>query len=161
MSDTAKVVVGLAVFVALVAFPIWYTAVAGGEGERPELKLPETRVVLNAAPIVPYTLVRSGQPYPDLQRIVDDIRTVTPLVTVIDGPRLLEALGETRCLNNLLLGALAGLRVLPVDEEALERVVVARYGTQHRETNLRAIRLGVRSMSPDPAPDRQECEVPQ
>ena len=40
MSDKAKVTVGLAVFVALVGFPLWYSLAATDDAGRPELELP-------------------------------------------------------------------------------------------------------------------------
>jgi len=41
MSDKAKVAVGLAVFLALAGFPLWYALGATGDTARPELELPE------------------------------------------------------------------------------------------------------------------------
>jgi hypothetical protein len=41
MSDKAKIVAGLVVFVAIVAFPVWYPLGATGDTARPELELPE------------------------------------------------------------------------------------------------------------------------
>ena len=41
MYDGAKIVSGLAVFVLVCAFPLWYSAAKGGAGDLPELTLPE------------------------------------------------------------------------------------------------------------------------
>jgi hypothetical protein len=41
MSDRAKIVAGLVVFLAIVAFPVWYPLGASGDTARPELELPE------------------------------------------------------------------------------------------------------------------------
>jgi hypothetical protein len=41
MSEKARIVAGLAVFLAVVAFPIWYPLGASGDSSRPELELPE------------------------------------------------------------------------------------------------------------------------
>jgi hypothetical protein len=41
MNDRTKVIAGLVVFVALAAFPIWYTLAAAEETARPSLDLPE------------------------------------------------------------------------------------------------------------------------
>ena len=40
MSDKAKILAGLAGFLALVAFPLWYPLGASGDRARPELELP-------------------------------------------------------------------------------------------------------------------------
>ncbi|NIM51935.1 MAG: cytochrome C [Gemmatimonadales bacterium] len=41
MSDRAKALFGLALFLVLVAFPMWQTLGAAGDTVRPELELPE------------------------------------------------------------------------------------------------------------------------
>ncbi len=41
MSDKAKVVAGLAVFLGLAGFPIWHALGARGDASRPELELPK------------------------------------------------------------------------------------------------------------------------
>ena len=40
MYDSGKIITGLVIFVALVTFPIWYTAASGKGGYKPEPKLP-------------------------------------------------------------------------------------------------------------------------
>ena len=49
--DTGRNILGLVVFLALISFPIWYTASQGQSGERPELVYPEgeTQCVESAA----------------------------------------------------------------------------------------------------------------
>ncbi len=101
-----------------------------------------TRVVVNSGTVPPYALARSGLPYPDLSEIGAQIRAVTPHVAVIDGAAIVHVLGDARCLNNVMLGALLGQRVLRLDAVALGRAVVQRYGGRHRDMNLRAIVLG-------------------
>ncbi|MGD2215226.1 MAG: sulfate reduction electron transfer complex DsrMKJOP subunit DsrJ [Gemmatimonadales bacterium] len=41
MSDRAKVLSGVAIFLVLLAFPTWQTLGAAGDAARPELELPE------------------------------------------------------------------------------------------------------------------------
>jgi hypothetical protein len=41
MSDKGRIIVGLAIFLVLVAFPMWHTLGAAGDRARPELELPE------------------------------------------------------------------------------------------------------------------------
>ena len=41
MSDRAKAITGLAIFLVLLAFPMWQTLGAAGDTDRPELELPE------------------------------------------------------------------------------------------------------------------------
>ena len=39
MSDKPKILLGIAIFLALILFPIWYSAASGGTGEMPELNV--------------------------------------------------------------------------------------------------------------------------
>ncbi len=41
MHDAGKVIIGLAIFVLLITFPIWFTLASGKAGHRPELELPK------------------------------------------------------------------------------------------------------------------------
>lgn len=47
MADTGKILLGLAIFLGLVSFPIWFTGLSGELGARPTLELPkgETKCV--------------------------------------------------------------------------------------------------------------------
>ena len=37
MHDKGKVLIGIAIFLALVLFPLWYSAAQGGDAKRPDL----------------------------------------------------------------------------------------------------------------------------
>ena len=101
-----------------------------------------TKVVTNLGRVVPYTLGLKGQGYPDLQQILAGIRAVTPEVVEVDGPAIVEAAGGSRCLNIAMVGALAGLDVLPFDDKALWSSVEARCPARYLATNQRAFELG-------------------
>ena len=118
-----------------------------------------TRVLMSCGTIAPYTLARVGQPYPPIEEIVGQLRTVTPHVVVVDAPAILHELGEPRCLNNVMLGALVGIGVLPLDEGGLGRTVAERYGERHAAVNLRAIALGVAATAQEASRGARECEV--
>jgi indolepyruvate ferredoxin oxidoreductase beta subunit len=104
---------------------------------------PASRVLVNRGRVVPFPLSMAGEPYPDVDGIVARVREVTPHVVEIDGPGLLEELGEPRSLNLLMLGALAGLEgLLPLDEPTLRAALERRGGVARREANLRAYEMG-------------------
>jgi len=119
----------------------------------------ETHVVVNVGAIAPFSLARTGQPYPDVRGIVDQIRAVTPHVMVIDGPEIVATLREVRCLNIVMLGALIGLGVLPLDDDALGLAVVRRYGQKHRTTNLSALSLGATAVLEETVVELPDSEV--
>ena len=108
---------------------------------RPKMSA-DTRVVVNQGRVVPYTLAQKGLEYPEVSRILAEVRTVAPEVVTVDGPALVAAAGAVRALNVVMLGALAGLEILPVDGDTLWTAVEKRCPAQHLESNRRAFVLG-------------------
>ena len=101
-----------------------------------------TSVVINLGRVVPYTLGLQGKSYPEMERLLNDIRAVAPRLTEVDGPAILRAVGVPRTLNIAMLGALAGLRILPYDGATLWKAVEEFWPTRFREPNRRAFSLG-------------------
>jgi len=101
-----------------------------------------TTVVVNLGRVVPHTLGLKGESYPEMDRLLDDIRAVAPLLTEVDGPAILKAVGVPRTLNIAMLGALAGLRVLPYDDAMLLKAVEEYWPARFSEPNRRAFNLG-------------------
>ena len=99
-------------------------------------------VVVNRGTMVPYGLSKAGRAYPDFAEIVAELEGMTPRVTVVDGPGLLAGVGANRTLNVLMLGALAGLGVLPFGVEALWAAVGVRSPKGFLEANRLALDLG-------------------
>jgi len=101
-----------------------------------------TTVVVNLGRVVPYTLAQQGREYPDLDRILAEIRAVAPELITVDGSALAQAAGVARSLNIVMLGALAGLEILPLAGDALWEAVARRLPAGHLETNRRAFAGG-------------------
>jgi len=107
-----------------------------------------TTVVLSTGRVVPYPLAQAGKSYPDLDGIVETLRSHCDRVELVDGPALAEAAGDRRALNVVMLGALAGLRVLPLDEDALAAVIERESAPGRRDCNGRAFELGREATAP-------------
>ena len=76
------------------------------------------------------------------EEILKTIRTSTASVVVIDGPSITELVGVKRTLNMALLGALLGLELLPMTEQALLAGVEATCAPRFLESNQQALKLG-------------------
>ncbi len=68
-----------------------------------------THVIMSTSVVLPPPVLAGAATYPDIERIADEVRSVAGTLTVIDGPALTAQAGESRTLNVLMLGALAGL----------------------------------------------------
>ncbi|MCP4661695.1 MAG: indolepyruvate oxidoreductase subunit beta [bacterium] len=101
-----------------------------------------TRVVVNLGRVIPFTLAQQGREYPDLAWILAEIRAVAPELITVDGPALVQAAGAARSLNIVMLGALAGLEILPLAGDTLWQAIAGRLPAGHLETNRRAFAGG-------------------
>jgi indolepyruvate ferredoxin oxidoreductase beta subunit len=108
---------------------------------RPEMSR-ATKVVVNLGTLALGTLSLQGQEYPDVSRILADIRSVAPDVVEVDGSAIVGTVGVTRVLNIAMLGVLAGLGVLPVDDETLWRTIEKNCPARYLEPNRRAFSAG-------------------
>ncbi len=107
---------------------------------------PGTHVVMSTSVIMPPPVIGGRAAYPDVPHIAEEIGAVAGGVTVVDGPALTAEVSEPRTLNVVMLGALAGLGLLPFDGAHLEGVVRQRLGGRFREQNERAFALGRQSV---------------
>jgi indolepyruvate ferredoxin oxidoreductase beta subunit len=103
---------------------------------------PRTRILLNTGRVVPNELTRAGRPYPPLDSILSDLRAVAGGLHLVDGHAVVERVGVARTLNVVLLGALAGLDVLPFGQAALWQAVAGRCRPEFLQANRDAFDLG-------------------
>ncbi len=103
---------------------------------------PSTRVVVNRHPIVPYSLTLAGDEYPEISRIAAVVRTTVGDARFIDATELAERAGDARTVGAVMLGALAGLDILPFDARVLRAAVGRLCPKKAREANFRAFDSG-------------------
>ncbi|MDP8254146.1 MAG: indolepyruvate oxidoreductase subunit beta [Candidatus Alcyoniella australis] len=105
---------------------------------------PQTTLLVNTRPIVPFGLTLADREYPDaLSRLRQLEGSVARLVT-FDVLRLAEEAGSSMAVNSVLSGALAELGVLPLPGDALRDYVVSSVVERLREVNARAFEAGRR-----------------
>ena len=102
----------------------------------------DTRVILSLGTIVPFELVRTGGTYPPVDSIVEQLRAVAGQVVPLDGVKIVGKTGADRTLNVVMLGAAAGLGMLPMSEEHVLGAVLERTAPKFREANRAAFLLG-------------------
>ena len=102
----------------------------------------DTTVLINLGRVVPYTLGLQSNSYPEMESLLNDIRAVAPRLTEVDGPAIVSEIGIPRTLNIAMLGALAGLDVLPFDDATLWCTIENHWPARFSEPNRRAFSLG-------------------
>ena len=106
---------------------------------------PETVVIVNRGTIVPFQLTFRGEGYPSVDGIFETLRARGAVVYGVDGPGLVAQIGVGRTLNVVMLGALAGLGILPFGPDALLEQLTAHLPARFVSANRRAFELGMGS----------------
>jgi indolepyruvate ferredoxin oxidoreductase beta subunit len=113
---------------------------------------PKSRVLVSSSRIVPLELVRDGKEYPSNDTIAATLRETGAEVHFVDGAALVRFIGEPRTLNVLLLGAAAGLGLLPIPEQTLLDAALARCAPAFVDSNRRAFAAGRDAVRAEPTP---------
>ncbi|NLH51056.1 MAG: indolepyruvate ferredoxin oxidoreductase subunit beta [Myxococcales bacterium] len=102
----------------------------------------KTVAVINTRPIVPFTVTIGQGKYPPLEKILDQVRAAVGRVIALDATALAEQAGNAMAVNAVLMGAMTHARSLPVEKEAVRRVVIEAVPEKFRATNAKAFELG-------------------
>lgn len=103
---------------------------------------PESTVITNVIPIVPFTVAVGKGTYPDIKQSLEGIRRKVKRLIALNADALAEAAGSAQSVNIVMLGALAQSGAVPIPSEhyreALKKVLSPRLW----EANLKAFDLG-------------------
>ena len=102
--------------------------------------------VVNTAPILPLSAVLGASRY-DPDRIAAEIRAILPGAIFLDASGLAAEAGNRRAMNAVMLGALAGLGVLPFGVDAVRAALLSSVRPAYRALNEKAFDLGLESVA--------------
>ncbi len=105
----------------------------------------KTNVIISISRVVPFVLAFQGKSYPDMEYIMAEIASATSQIYQVNVPELILKVGSERSLNFLMLGALAGLRLLPFDNKILWEAAEHRISPRFLEINRKAFNLAMES----------------
>lgn len=103
---------------------------------------PETLVITNTRPVVPFTLSVQGKPYPALESLLAPVREVCRKLVSLDATRTAVELGSARVLNTVMLGALSAHSSLPIEKALIEKIVAENSPDKLVKINVAAFRAG-------------------
>lgn len=106
-----------------------------------------THVVVNSGRILPPPVLSDAAKYPPMEEIIARLGDVTSRLSIVDAPALVAQVGVPRTLNLVMLGALAGLALLPFDGARIWDAARHRLRERFLEENLQAFELGRQSVS--------------
>ncbi len=102
-----------------------------------------TVVITNIRPLPPFTVAIGQGVYPDIDKSLDLIRDNVRSLIALDGDELAEKAGNPLSLNMVMLGALVGSKVIPLDEDILKETISKTTKQAFLESNLKAFDFGV------------------
>ena len=102
-----------------------------------------TVVITNIHPLPPFTVTIGQGVYPDIDKTIDLIRKNIYNLITLDGDGLAAKAGNILSLNMVMLGALVGSKVIPLDEDILKETIAKTTKQEFLESNLKAFDFGV------------------
>lgn len=104
---------------------------------------PHTVIVTSMKAVAPLTVVLGRAEYPPMGGIFQDLTAVTRRVYGVDAERIAGDLGAPVVANVVLMGALLGTGVLPLDLQPVRDRLVAHVPPKTLEVNLKALDIGL------------------
>jgi len=102
----------------------------------------DTYVVVNSAPIVPFTVSLGISFYPELSSVFEELKAKIKNLVVIDAQKIAKEAGNIISENMVLLGVAAATPGFPVDKELIIQSMKENLPPESIETNLKAFEKG-------------------
>lgn len=103
---------------------------------------PDTVVITNLAPLMPFTVNIGQGVYPDLKELQKLIQAKTARLVAFNAADLAKEAGNVLAVNMVLLGALIQTGVLPLTAEIVNEAMKRKTKQQFLDSNLKAFDLG-------------------
>lgn len=102
----------------------------------------DTALIFNTFPIVPSTLTQTGETYPEIDDIINNLKDNFDYVYPLEANGLAKDAGSILSLNMVLLGACVANESFPLSKETVETAMKHNLAPKFHEMNLKAIENG-------------------
>ncbi len=103
---------------------------------------PDVHILCNTRPIYPVPVIRGEEEYPSVEDIKASLRSLASHTFFIDATEEAQKLGNTIFANIILLGAIYGTHLLPLEREDFVEAISQRFRQDQVEINLTAFDRG-------------------
>lgn len=103
---------------------------------------PETAVVSNTRPVYPVGVICGDFKYPSMDELNGALKQLCSNIHFVDATEEALKLGHPILSNVIMIGAVAGLNVLPVDESDFEKIMSVSVPAGKLGVNMEGFRLG-------------------
>jgi indolepyruvate ferredoxin oxidoreductase beta subunit len=111
---------------------------------------PNAVSVVNTRPVHPVDVISGELPYPDVDKLLDMVESLSSKVYLVRATEKALELGNPILANIILIGAVAGAGLLPITVENLEKAVTRYMSADKVELNRKAFVLGAEMTGPVP-----------
>jgi indolepyruvate ferredoxin oxidoreductase beta subunit len=108
---------------------------------------PAVKVLVNMRPIYPVGVITGEAEYPAPEKIREAVTSLSAISCFLDATDEAVKLGNPILGNIVMIGAVVGLGVLPVDREVFETVIREGMPASRVEANLRAFAIGAAAVT--------------
>jgi len=101
-----------------------------------------TYMVVNDSTIMPFNILKSEIPYPDLQTIFDELKSVSSNLMVLNADKIARSAGNILSLNMVMLGGALAVPDFPIDKNSVLDAMKDNLPEKILEINIRALNEG-------------------
>jgi len=104
-----------------------------------------TKIITDITPVIPFTVSAGLEEYPDLDKIFEELKNYGSLYK-IDAVKIAKEAGSMLTKNTVMLGALAGIDILPFKPEILLETILENIPDKYKEMNKKAFEGGLKAI---------------
>ncbi|MDR1690818.1 MAG: indolepyruvate oxidoreductase subunit beta [Candidatus Methanoplasma sp.] len=106
----------------------------------------DTSILMNLDPVYPSMVAAGFEEYPDIQKLVEAVRSRTDKLITIDATKVATSAGKAVAANAVMIGAVAAVKGFPLEKDLLKDVLLEIVPEKFRELNAKAFELGYGAM---------------
>ena len=102
----------------------------------------DTKVLMNLDPVLPGNVAAGFEEYPDVDSLVESVKSQNPNVTTISATSIAIEAGKAVAANAVMIGAAAATPGFPLSKELLKDALLKRVPPKTVELNSKAFDMG-------------------
>jgi indolepyruvate ferredoxin oxidoreductase beta subunit len=107
----------------------------------------KTVLLSNTRPVYPISVISGEATYPDIDDFRNGMRTLTKKTILIDATEAALAMGDAILSNVIMIGATAGLKIVPLEKAAFKKVISRMVPPDKLDINMKAFTRGTHLVS--------------
>lgn len=107
----------------------------------------DTSILMNLDPLLPSMVAAGFEEYPEIQDLIDDVRSLSDKLVTIEATRIAVSAGNAVAANAVMIGAVASIPGFPLSRDLLVEVLAETVPAKFKDLNIRAFEMGYDALS--------------